>query len=285
MKAFHGLAILFVLMMLNGCSVVDPPSPEAGYIKIDSFQLSTDYIVQGSKASAITDAWVILDDGYLGTFPLPAKVPVITGKPRRVIIRAGIIENGISSIRSAYPKYTSFDTTIVFEPGKEVKIQPRITYLSGATFLQNEDFDDASLSLTSTSSSNTNLQVTSSGDPNSFEGNSGVATLSTTNRVFEVASSSLMNFSQAVPTYIELNYKSDLDFSVGVFINTSAGPVDQRTLLSLRATASWKKVYISVADLGGMATNAVGYKVFIRCENPTSSNQARLYLDNLKVVY
>lgn len=285
MKVYQIFILFLISAGFTSCSIFEPASPTASYLSIDSFTVSTDYTTQGSSSSSIQDVWVITDDGYLGTFPMPAKIPVIGSGSKKITVRAGIIENGISGLRSAYPKYASYDTTLSLEPGKNYSIKPRTTYLTGCTFVQNEDFDDAGLTLTSTSSSTVNLQVTSAGDPNAFEGNSGVVTLSSSQPIFEVASSSLLQFSQVLPTYIELNYKSENDFDVGVFVNLSSGTVDQRTLLSLRASSVWKKVYISLADLGGMATNANGYKVFIRCEKSSSLNTAKLYLDNLKVVY
>lgn len=285
MKVGSSVLLIMLLSVLNACSVFEPASPQAAFVIIDSIALSTNYSLQGSSSSSIKDIWVITDKGYLGTFPLPAKIPIIASGSQKLTLRAGIVENGISSIRSAYPKYSSFDTTLVLESGKEIKLIPTITYLSGCTFLQIEDFDDAGLTLTSTSSSTVNLQVTNTGDANAFEGNSGVVTLSSSQLTFEAASSSLLQFSQVLPTYIELNYKSENDFDVGVFVNFTSGSVDKRTLLTLRASSIWKKAYISVADLGGMATNAAGYKVFIRCVKSTSLNTAKLYLDNLKVVY
>jgi hypothetical protein len=284
MKLFYTL--LFLLMIaFYSCSVFEPSSPEAGYLTLDSFRVSTDYATQGSASNSITDVWVIVDNAYLGTFPLPAKVPIPGPGAKKITLRAGIYENGIAAIRSAYPKYSSFDTKLVLEAGKENKVLPQITYLAANTFLQIENFDDASLTLTNTSASNSNLQVTSIGDPAAYEGNSGYALLDANHAIFEVASSSLLQFSQAVPTYIELDYKSENDFNVGVFIHHSSGQVEQRTLLTLRAATFWKKAYISVADLGGMETNAAGYKVFIRCDKSSSLPTAKLYVDNLKVVY
>lgn len=284
MKLFTIFFALF-LCALTSCSLVDPASPEAGYIEIDSIPLTTDELTQGSSSAAITDAWIILDDGYLGTFPLPAKIPVIGNGNKKIILKAGIIENGIASVRSAYPKYISYDTTVLITPGKTTKLKPSISYYPTSVFPQLEDFNDASLTLVSTSSSSINLQVTSSGDPNAFEGNSGIVTLDNNHTIFEAATSTLIQFSQIVPTYIELNYKSDNDFTIGVYVTTASGGVEKRTLLSLRSSSVWKKVYISVADLGGMATNALGYKVFVRCEKNSALTTATLYLDNLKVVY
>lgn len=285
MKGLRILAIIISACTLNACSVFEPASPEAGFLQIDSFQFVTNPDSQGSSSNGITDAWIIVDNKYLGTFPLPAKIPIIGKGPKSLIVRAGVIENGIAATRSAFPKYTSFDTTVNIVPGNTTKINPDVQYYPTSTFAQLEDFNDASLTLVSTSSSSVNLQVTSSGDPNAFEGNSGLVTLDDNQPYFEAASSTRLQFSQVLPTYIELNYKSDNDFSVGVYVTLSTGLVDKRTLLTLRSTPVWKKVYVSVFDLGGMATNALGYKVFIHCEKTTTLTTAKLYLDNLKVVY
>ncbi len=284
-KVRFSFLILFLLSCFSSCSVFEPASPSAAFVTIDSISLSTQYATEGSSSNAITDAWIILEDGYLGTFPLPAHIPIIKQGNQKITIRGGIIENAIAGLRSAYPKYTSFDTILNFQPGKEIHLQPTIKYGASTTFIQLEDFDDASLSLTSTGASSTNIQITNLGDPNSFEGNSGVVTLDASNTIFETATSTPIVFSQATPSYIELNYKTDNDFTIGVFINYTSGGVEQRNLLSLRATSVWKKLYLSVADLGGVVTNASSYKVFIHCEKNSALTEAKLYFDNLKVLY
>ncbi|MFZ7116250.1 MAG: hypothetical protein ACO1G9_12795 [Bacteroidota bacterium] len=270
-------------MSLSSCSVIEPAAPSPTYLQIDSFRLTSDFAVSGSNSSKITDIWVIVDGVYLGTFPLPCKIPVAEGGTHSFTIRAGIVENGISSIRSAYTKYTSFDTTMNMEVGKTYSVLPKIGYNSFNNYPNKEDFEDASLDLVSTSSGNTPLTIITAPDPDIFEGNSGKATLADTNTVLEIASVNPFTLPINTTTYIELNYKSDVDFTIGTFITTTS--VFRQELLNIRASGEWKKIYINVNDLGGIASNATSYKFFIRAEKPSTMTTANLFFDNFKVIY
>jgi hypothetical protein len=246
--------------------------------------VSTDYATQGSSSSRITDAWVFYDNEYLGTFPLPATIPLIGDGVHSVSVRAGIIENGISATRAAYPKFNSYSTDIDLTAGQTQPVMPAVTYGTNVTFAQIEDFDDASLSMVTNGNGNTELRITPPGDLNAFENNSAWVALNDTDDVFEANSSSGFSLPLDVPSYLELDYKSEEDFSVGVFITTST-QVQKTQLLSIRKTATWKKIYISLSDLGGVTTDGIVYTVYIRCEKTAALSTANLYFDNLKVVY
>lgn len=280
---FFIIMIVVAFISLNGCSLIDPASPTPCYVKIDSIQLLTDYATQGSSANKITDAWVLVDGVYLGTFPLPCKFPIAGTGQHEIKIKGGIIEDGIAGMRAAYPKYSSYDTTFILQAAQIYTIHPRVNYESFTTFPNMEDFDDASLNLVTTTQGNTPITIISPPDPNVFEGNSGKVTLVDTNIVFEVAANSPFYLPINTLTFVELNYKSDIDFVVGVYITSSS--VIKQELLSIRASSTWKKIYININDLGGVISNGIAYKVYLRAEKPSTVISANLYFDNFKVVY
>jgi hypothetical protein len=278
------ILLLFLGINLNSCSLIDPASPAAGYVYIDSFSLQTDYATQGSNSKKVLDAWVLLDNKYLGTFPLPATIPILGEGNHKISVKAGVLENGISGTRAAYPKYISFDTSFTIFARDTFKINPSITYFPGVTFGQIEDFDDASLTLLSTNSDYAPLVITQQSDPNSYEGNSGNCTLDSAHTFFEVASSTPFVLPLNVPSFLELNYKCDVDFSIGVFITTVNGII-KTDLISVRASAEWKKIYVTLDKLGAVTTDGIDEKIFIQASLGNTLSTANLYFDNLKVVY
>jgi hypothetical protein len=167
--------------------------------------------------------------------------------------------------------------------GDTTTLQPVVQYADGLNFVQIEDFDDASLSLVTTNVDYAPLSITGMSDPNSYEGNSGIVTLDTSHAIFESASSFTFTLPLNVPAYMELNYKSDVDFLVGAFITTTGG-IQKVDLLAIRATTVWKKIYVTLSELGAVNSQSIEEKIFIRAElgNLTTAN---LYLDNLKVIY
>lgn len=274
----------FVLSSIYSCNIFEPASPIASYLHIDTIFVRTDYPTQGSNSNKISDAWVLYDNKYLGTFPLPADIPLIGEGLHSVIIKAGIVENGISATRAAYPKYTSFDTTLLLSSKEKTYLSPTVTYGSGINFPQIEDFDDASLSLVATATGTAPLVITQQSDPNSFEGNSGNTTLDQNHTIFEVASSSAFTLPLSTPSYFELNYKGDNEFTIGVFITTSSGIV-KSDLLSVKASSVWKKIYVSLSGLGGVVSDGIDYKIYLHAEKDPLLTTANLYFDNLKVVF
>ena len=275
----------FILATIFSCTLFEPVSPIASYIHIDTISIKTDYATQGSHSNKITDAWVLYDNKYLGTFPLPADIPLIGEGAHNITIRAGILENGILSTRTSYPKYTSFDTSVVLSVKEKTNFSPVVTYGSGVNFPQIEDFDDASLSLITTSSGTAPLVITPPSDPNSFEGNSGNVTLDENHPVFEVASSGAFLLPLNTPSFVELNYKGDNDFTIGVFVTTSNGII-KKYLLSVRASSTWKKIYVTLsALLGDAMSNGLDYKIYLHADKNPLLSSANIYFDNLKVVY
>ena len=213
------LSLLSIVIILPSCSIIEPAAPSPSYIQIDTILLNSVQSVSGSSSHKITDAWVIVDGEYLGTFPVPGKFPIADGGTHSITIRAGIMEDGISSLRTAYVKFTSFDTTMNMSVGEMYSIIPRVEYNSFNSYPNMEDFEDATLDLVSTSAGNTPVNIITAPDPNVFEGNSGKVVLIDTNTVLEIASSAPFTLPLNTLTYVELNYKSEIDFVVGVYVS------------------------------------------------------------------
>lgn len=281
--------ILFILSGVSwlsvSCNFINPDEPVPAYLRIDSVSLQTDYNTQGSSSAHITDAWVFVDNKFLGAFPLTAVFPVLGEGKHTISVRAGIIVNGMSSNRAAYPKYTSFETQWVMKPDSTTTLEPVVTYNPGTVFPLLEDFDDASLALENTSTGTASLNLTVPNDPESFENYSGVAILDDNHPVFEVASSDTFALPVSVPVFAELNYKNECEITVGLFISVAGGGVVKMPLLNLRTSSVWKKIYINLSDLGGVTANAVAYKIYLHAEKPAGIASTTVYLDNFKVVY
>jgi hypothetical protein len=279
------IAFLYCSIFFS-CNIIDPAEPEAGFIRLDSATLAADYPTEGSSNSKITDAWVSVDDEYLGTFPVPGTFPLIANGSHKLSIRAGITDNGISATRVAYPHFSTWQQNVVVEKGKTLSFHPEFNYTPNTHFPQIEDFDDGSLSLISSGNSNAVLTVTNSGDTNALENNSGHVVLDNIANVFEVATNDTFFIPVGFSPYIELNYKTQVEFNIGVYIHTDVG-VLQTSLLTVRSTDQWKKIYVDMVSLLDLSLlqSATGYKIYIHAEKPSSLTTAEIFLDNLKVVY
>jgi len=278
------LAGVLLVSCLSSCDIINPAEPVPAYIHMDSIGLVTDLVTEGTRLSNFSDAWISVNGNYLGTFELPFTVPVIGEGPHKISVRAGVQENGISGVRKAYMKTSTFDTTIHLQANQTNQITAQVRYLNGTIFSQLEDFDDGSLSLTGTSANSATLSITPSSDPAALEGNSAYVLLDSNHPVFEYASSAPFTLPISVPVYVELNYKCSGEITVGLFITNSSG-ILQNPLVNIRPSTEWKKIYINLSEAGGIFASAINYKLYLKSVLPAGQSSAEIYLDNLKVLY
>jgi len=140
MKYFHSLLLLLlVAFVITSCN---PDEREPAYLIINSVSVSSNPQTQGSNCSNVKDVWVYVDNQYLGTYQLPARIPVLEEGTKNVILRAGILENGISATHSAYPLYKSDTRSINFIPGQETTIDTfNVAYFPALIYTWYEDFE------------------------------------------------------------------------------------------------------------------------------------------------
>lgn len=266
------IIILFPWIVLSSCNkkAVIPT-----YIFIDSFDLSTDYIDQGSSSHGISDVWVYLDNEGLGVFELPAKIPVIGGGNEQLTLFPGIKRDGISNTRTPYPYYTAFNLSFSKDPQTVDTIHPSINYTNEATFSMLEDFESGNEFSGMNVTSVNNLV---------FEGNkSGVNQLDIANTSFAATSSPIVLPQIGNRIFLEMNYKNDAPFNVTVKAN-KPGNTSLEYVLTLNPKTEWNKIYIDIT--GAVSGNpADNYNIILDGDLPFGWTSATYYWDNIKIVH
>ncbi len=277
--------LIIALMMMCSCNIINPPETIPAYIEVDSFSVYTKSDgSQGSSSSNIADVWVTVDGNFLSGYQLGTKVPVLYNGTHDVTLRAGILLNGIDGTRVPYGVFQPFDTTINLIAGQIHKIIPRVTYYSYTHFPLIEDFDHSSFFFKADSTSDTTLTIVT--DTNSIDHNSGGVFLDGNHPFFECTTIDSFNLpGGTVPTYIELNYKCNNEFTVGVSANTQLGPITAYDLLNIRSTDVWKKIYINLTPIVLQAQHAIDWRIYIKATKADGQTTASLYFDNIKLVY
>ena len=265
------ITCLLIVLVLSSCQkedTVDIPT----YLKIDNIALD-----EGNTTSNITDAWVYVKDQLQGVYELPAKFPVLEEEIQTVRIKAGIKINGIASSRIAYPFYTSYFEDITFTPNETKTITPIVSYLNGIDFFL-EDFEGSGLEIDTDSLSFTRDNI------DGLDGNYGKITLQDSMYISEITTFELKNLPQAgAPVFLELDYKSNTQFLVGVYVNYPQSVI-QKDLLWINPKQEWNKIYVNLITTISEGINASSFKVFIGMKRE-GEDPNELYLDNLKVVY
>ncbi len=288
MKLGYTAVLLFCMLVLVSCNIINPKEEEASYIAINSVNVTTDVAMQGSNAANISDAWIYVDDNLVGAFKLPCRIPVLISGAHKVSIGAGIQLNGSSTLRTPYLFYRFHEQENVnLEAGQTTIISPTFTYFDSLTFAFKANFDDLSGNkLTSTSSSDTTLSLCNNPA-----------------RVFEGAGSCLVelfrdsgfvDFQMIDPVslpkgganvFMEINYKNNQDLLVGLRSYYSGASTQEEQVITLRPTESWNKVYINLTRQVSSQVNASNYRIYFQTTKPSGSDSLEILIDNFKIIY
>lgn len=280
-RNFFYLLGLFFLFILSACNR-DEEIP--AYIRIDSTSLNTDYVTEGTKSHKITDVWVYVDDQTIGAYETPVTFPLLYKGKHTLKVRAGVKMNGQSSTRVPYPFYQFHTEEVYLHEDSIITISPQVSYFPATVFDWQEDFEGAGVSLDKSFNSDTSLIIINDSSA-IFEGSkSAMAHLTAAKHKFECVSSSTFSISKGSPTYLELNYKSNNTFVVGIFAYSSAS-TEQIASIFINPKTAWNKIYINLTNELVQAANADSYSIFIGMVKDDGITDAKLYLDNIKLVH
>jgi hypothetical protein len=269
------ITYLLVLLIISACQKEENTNTTPAYIKIDTITLD-----ENNTTTNITDAWVYINDQLQGVYELPATFPVLKNDIQTLRIKAGIKSNGIASSRIAYPFYASFINTVMLTPNQTITVNPTVSYLDSLNFWV-EDFEEAGVDLETTVISDTTLLEFTDSLGNQYGG--GV--LNDSLITFEIATDELLDLPQAgAPVFLELDYKCNTEFLVGMYVNFPQS-VLQKDLLWINAKDDWNKIYINLTSTISEGVGAESFKVFIGMKRGFSLDKNELYFDNVKLVY
>lgn len=254
------------------------PAPAAFFITSDKVTVAPT-ASQGTASNKISDLYLYVDGKFQGAYPVGHTMPIVTRDASvKIQAFAGIKNNGISdlSVTSLFFNPISFDTLV--ESGKTISRPFTFTYNPNVIFAWMENFDNPlGFSLVRSSNSDTTFKIAAPSQ--AFEGKSAELGLNGgLTAQIESAISYTLPFGNS-NVYLELNYKSDADFAVGLTDGTTL-----KTALMVRAHDTWNKIYIQLASAINDSPKFNSYKVFFQVkanDNPTP----HVWLDNIKLIY
>jgi len=302
LKRLFNLASLGVLFTFGACNQEEAQKPV--YLIIDAIHLETDYNEEGSAHQDITTVF-FANDEPVGAYDLPAIVPVILNEGNnRLLLYAGINTNGIQSFRSINDAFTplfidvvnpntlgTLDTIVLTDE------QLTVNYRDNFNLVLVEDFDDPGLNFESTIFSDTGIFKTNNPDsifnftpygtsvpePNS---NSGLIILDGNNTFVELSSVVAYNLTPGAQNiYLEVSYKTNVNVGFGMIADYPGSGDAQDVTTVVFPQEDWNKIYINLITEFQAFPGANGYKVLITARKPAGIAEARIYLDNIKLIY
>lgn len=280
MKIQYLVSLLFIFGTFSACNKDEQKADIPAYITINDVSVNAK-VNEGSSSDNITDVKVFIDDQSLGTFQLPATVPIRQTGFRNLKIRPVIQVNGLSNSKKDYPFYTTFELDTTFIPEGRMTINPEVEYFSTAVFdnpWTGEDFETGINFEYSPASDTTFVRVT--GDE-AFEGASGLAYLTENQTFFEVWTPNLVDVPRnGGAIYMEFDYKSTFDIVVSFLAN---GQSFQSAIVYLKSQSEYQKMYIELSPIFSSYPTAINFNVAISMPKALGV-PGSLYLDNAKLV-
>ncbi len=297
---YHYLVVLLLLgtLLTTGCYKFSGTQTIPAYISISGVYIDTDYPLQGTSSSNVSDVWIYVDDKLIGVFEidkedsLGAVIPVLAEGKHKLEIRPGIKLNGISSTRVPYIFYKpiiyeKFD----FIPGTKVQELGKLKteYYPNVEFVWMEDFEDADISIKETTWSDTIIERT-------MPENNPIAFLSPNSRY-----SGEINITTEKPQYagtthnsfavpkpgtivmLEMNFKTTNYLVVGLLIR-DAYEVKSVDLVILNHSSIWKKIYINLGSNLSLYPKAIDYKVILKSGLESDRTSSQVLIDNFKII-
>ena len=281
------LKILLILVsgLFVSCEFINPDEPIPSYLYIPDIQFTNDPNTQGSATSKITDAWVDIDDQFVGVYELPATIPLLNVGSPKITVRAGILDDGISSTRARYPFYSNYElnttaTDILLKAGTVDTLAPVVNYKDSADFRFMEDFETSFIDFETI---NGDIEMTAITGSDALEGQSVIITLTADDPFYEGASTESFALPDLdIPIYLELDYKCNNPFQIGIMGITGSN-LSVIYKVAVNPKSNWNKIYVRYRE---SVTNlqASKYKIMLRAQKSDNISQARIYLDNFKLL-
>ncbi len=278
---------LLAVLALSSCDAFDKEETIPAFILINSADLVTD-TNQGANTHGILDATVFADGVFVGTFEMPAVVPILQNGVSTITVAAGIKNNGLSQDRIIYPFYDFTVREINLLPNAIIPFTADTTvtfqYYENILNFEYEDFENVGTGLVPFDESNATFLQISEPAENVSIGQSLEVTLTPDSSIFFVATNwPLQNLPQGNNIYLEIDFKGDHPLEIGILAFNST--VLKVFALGILPTDEWTKVYVDLTNEIAQQVNTNNFAVYLESRLGPNDGEKRIYIDNLKFVY
>ena len=290
-KTIRLIIVLALSLIVNSCdkgSEEDIPS----YIRLGHITFNSEG--QGTSSAKISDAWIYIDNEFIGAFELrdsTTTIPILQSGKHQLTIYPGIKMNGIAATRVPYTFYTTITKEINLVRDSVLNLgNLSVKYSAKTVFEWQEDFEQSAISIDTTARSSYKLERTTDPDlifhqPGDVNEASGIALIPSDTSIFECVSHDAFELPvNGTDVFLELNYKTNNAVTVGLFVYTSAKTI-QESLLVLNRNTAWNKIYINLTAALVNHQDATNFRIFFGVVKESDVADARFLVDNIKLVH
>ena len=278
--------ILFILIITcflgTGCNLINPKEDIPTYVHIDSFTFtSANPGLTGTSRQDINSVFAYLDGDPLGVYELPADIPVLMDGTKELQLAPAVNEQGMKDFKLAYPLFAFYNTNITADPGKTITIHPETKYIDDLKFWRT-DFESGNTF--QKLSGDTAVRLVSGVDSVFEGGKAGCIALNVAGGLNNAESFSLIDFIPGQNAYLEIHYKGNLPFAVGILAALNNGSNTYSYLAGIKPKDEWGKFYVNIAQYTSKYPSALNFSVIIRAALEDGQTDGYILLDNIKVI-
>ena len=284
MSKIYLLFSLLVLVAFGSCNIINPTEPIPTYIHLDSFAFTGNPAL-GTSSHNIKVAYVYLNNQSIGIFDLPATIPVIMDKTGVILVTPGVYQNGLTGTPVQYPYYRSDTFTLAPNPGQIFTPKLKTSYFDFTKLATNIDFEGGAGNNPFKPLTGDTLRKTTN-TTQVFEGSgSGLIDFQNGRDTSESTTSSVIVLEPNVDSYIELDYKCTVPFTVGLYAGNVGTSSQYAYLVGFYPSPNkWTKAYISLRTfVSTYQTSDKNYNILLKAINDAGSN-GYVLVDNIKIV-
>ena len=288
--------LLFGLIFLLSACVKNNPDPV--WIEINEWQLEANPNAlepAGELSENLSEAWVYINNEFVGIFELPCKIPVIYAGNQTIRIYPAILNNGISATKKIYPFVEYQEITAEFVANETITINP-VTRYKASTKFWIEDFEDPGNKLEEDATSNavlTTVLVAGSGieqTPNLNGNNFGRIELteSLNKWIANSVDSDVLDLPQGQEVYLEIDYHNTNRITTGLLAVSPTGTINNPNIQMNPqddATVEWKKIYIDMREIVSASSSGAYFLLSFQAYLDDDETAGEINIDNIKVLH
>lgn len=290
------LVLILFTFTIGSCDNFDSDQTSPSFIYVEGFNLVENPIitqssVDGFQTEAIQDAWIYVDNQYIGTYVLPCTVPILKEGKHRIDVRPGVKLNGIALTRTEYPFYTYYSNNHNLVAGKTDTIPPiDIMYVSEYTvFGLSELFERPYLAFTTDGlSADTNKLVKCNHQDTVKWGDyCGAMYLNSNQPTYRIISDTI-NCNNYSALILEIDYWCNIPFDIGICGRPASGSAVQyinAMALYPNETKGWQKIYVVLGKVWSQLSYPNDFRVYFTPQKKDGVTNGWVYIDNVKIIH
>jgi len=278
--------ILFLLFLNQGCNWINPPEELPAFLSIEEPKVCQDSICQTTLPQGLKAVWVYTEGipVPLGVFGTYSRFPLPYSDKKKISLRAGVFENGISNFIKEYPFLQFRHHVTSGIKGKTDTLSANFTYFPDSllTFPIAENFEGQDLQLEPFAQPSDSIALERSIESPYQGAYCGKIRLDAGRTNLQLQSTREFSLpGNGTEVWLELAYRGDVNLQAGLvsLLNGSVKVLNQNTILK---SDDWTFVYLNFTSLASTYSSGT-FRLWLQVEGQGKVGNA--YLDQVRLIH